>query len=129
MSFGRVFTIFSRSCLFVFSVNQNMVLLNMKNVPSEEICQWADLLRTQSGIGIKKLLKYWHSDSPSIQGIWTPFTNKDTRLNIAQFPSAEFGAVRRHEETATEKLMKMVQSADGVRNIVIEQDVDEGTPV
>lgn len=94
-------------------------------MPADEICQWVEHLRTRSGYDIKRLLKYWHTHTPSVQGTWTPFTNKDTRLNIERFPSEEFGRFRSRETSSTERLLELVRAQEG-KNLVLEAE-DDGT--
>lgn len=46
-----------------------------------------ELLKTQARDGTaKRLRRLWHTDFPSIQGPWTPFTFKDPSLNLAEYP-------------------------------------------
>ena len=46
-----------------------------------------ELLKTQYHDGpALRLLKLWHTDFPSIQGPWTPFTFKNPPLNQIKFP-------------------------------------------
>ncbi|XP_013888008.1 large ribosomal subunit protein mL43 [Austrofundulus limnaeus] len=43
---------------------------------SEEVLQLLTKLASQSGLDVIRLRKPFHSDSPSIQGHWHPFTNR-----------------------------------------------------
>lgn len=83
--------------------------MNAANKPKEELCQWIGHLRTRSGEEIVRLRKMWHTDTPSIQGVWTPFTNKDTNLNVTEFPDYENFRFEATEESASDKLMKMAE--------------------
>ncbi len=78
----------------------------MHMLPEEQICQWVEHFRTRSGVDIVRLRQDWHTDHPSIQGIWTPFTNRDTRLNVTEFPSEELGRCPNVQPSATEKLLE-----------------------
>lgn len=78
----------------------------MNNFSEEEIHEWVKLLRSQSGQKAVRLRKYWHTDNPSIQGIWTPMTNRDTELNIKAFPDKSLSAKLLEESTASEKLLQ-----------------------
>lgn len=50
-----------------------------------------ELVRTESSDGSKlRLRKLWHTEFPSIQGPWTPFTFRNPKLNITEFPSVSF---------------------------------------
>lgn len=50
--------------------------INCKSV--EEITALVQKLANQSGLDIIRIRKPFHTDSPSIQGQWHPFTNKPT---------------------------------------------------
>ncbi|XP_069851152.1 large ribosomal subunit protein mL43 [Dipodomys merriami] len=50
--------------------------LNCKSV--EEITALVQKLANQSGLDIIRIRKPFHTDNPSIQGQWHPFTNKPT---------------------------------------------------
>ena len=80
--------------------------MNLFKKPREEVGQWIESLRTQSGNQTVRLINTWYTDSPSIQGIWTPFTNKDPTLNVTQFPSKELSECQR-EISATDRLLEI----------------------
>ena len=86
-----------------------MVQVNVSKKSSPEISQWIEHLRTRSGNDIVHLLHPWHTYTPSIQGTWTPFTNKDTRLNAVEFPCEEFSKFRYRGVTATEQLLRLAR--------------------
>lgn len=50
--------------------------LNAKSV--EEVTALVKKLANQSGLDIIRIRKPFHTDSPSVQGQWHPFTNKPT---------------------------------------------------
>ena len=81
----------------------------MHNKTPSEICQWVEHLRCRSGVDIVRTIKSYHTDSPSIQGIWSPFTNKDPKLNVTEFPSLEYSKYQATELTASEKLLKIAE--------------------
>ncbi|XP_042313582.1 39S ribosomal protein L43, mitochondrial [Sceloporus undulatus] len=61
---------------------------------ADEIAQIIYKLANQSGLEIIRIRKPFHTDNPSIQGQWHPFTNKPSVLsvqNVGQrcLPSAE----------------------------------------
>lgn len=64
-------------------------------------------LRTRSGQEIVRLRKKQHTDTPSIQGIWTPWTNKDSAMNIADYSDKNMLKKVDGELTATEKLLEL----------------------
>ncbi|XP_031555732.1 39S ribosomal protein L43, mitochondrial-like [Actinia tenebrosa] len=57
-------------------LNGNSKIIDIKNMEIEDIRKWLERLRGESGVKIEKIRKPWHTDNPSIQGTWTPFTNK-----------------------------------------------------
>ena len=76
--------------------------------PREEICQWVEHLRTRSGRQIVRHRKPQHTDSPTTQGIWTPFTNRETSWNVTTFPEQDDSFMFiDHKITATEELLKL----------------------
>lgn len=85
--------------------------VNCRNFSNEEILKWITLLKTQqsntTGIRYRKL---WHTDVPSIQGPWTPYTFRDTQLNLAKFPNKELSEPLGLEKTTTEKLEEMFKN-------------------
>ncbi|KAJ6669123.1 hypothetical protein lerEdw1_007932 [Lerista edwardsae] len=54
--------------------------LNSKT--AEEISAIIQKLANQSGLEIIRIRKPFHTDNPSIQGQWHPFTNKRSMLNV-----------------------------------------------
>ncbi|XP_043461032.1 39S ribosomal protein L43, mitochondrial [Leptopilina heterotoma] len=81
------------------------------NFQREEVIKWMELLKTQARDGTaKRLRRLWHTDFPSIQGPWTPFTFKDPALNLSEYPDTELGAAVKLEETATEKLIELFKA-------------------
>ncbi|XP_029466117.1 39S ribosomal protein L43, mitochondrial [Rhinatrema bivittatum] len=52
---------------------------------ADEIMQLIQKMATQSGLDIIRIRKPYHTDSPSIQGQWHPFTNKPTSLTLTSF--------------------------------------------
>ncbi|XP_011496773.1 PREDICTED: 39S ribosomal protein L43, mitochondrial [Ceratosolen solmsi marchali] len=74
----------------------------------EDIIKYMELVRTQSFDGSTlRLRKFWHTEFPSIQGPWTPFTFRDPKLNITEFPNAELGKCIKTEPTATEEIIEL----------------------
>nr|XP_020646561.1 39S ribosomal protein L43, mitochondrial [Pogona vitticeps] len=47
----------------------------------EEIAKIIEKLTNQSGLEIIRIRKPFHTDNPSVQGQWHPFTNKPSALN------------------------------------------------
>lgn len=75
---------------------------------NEEIIKWVDLLRGQNGnSSAYRLRKMWHTDKPSIQGPWTPFTHKSPEVNLVVFPDEKLSQPMDVQTTATEKLLEL----------------------
>jgi large subunit ribosomal protein L43 len=82
--------------------------ISCRNLTKEEITKWLTLLKTQSGnhqgMRLRKLI---HTDHPSIQGPWTPYTFKDPAENVVEYPNKELSKARVLHKTATEELLEI----------------------
>ncbi|XP_017889600.1 39S ribosomal protein L43, mitochondrial [Ceratina calcarata] len=86
------------------------------NYTREDIVQWMELLRTQYHEGpALRLLKLWHTEFPSIQGPWTPFTFKDPSLNQKQFPDKKLAEPAELKPTATEELIRLFKEQEAAK--------------
>ena len=94
----------------------------VNNYSRDEICQWVEFMRTRSGDQIVRLRKPWHTDTPSVQGIWTPYTNSNPEHNLRTFPSEELSVFKSTEPTATERLLKMAAELRSMDNVVVEEE-------
>ncbi len=99
-------------------MNGNVIEQRMHMLPEEQICHWVEHMRTRSGVDIVRLRKTWHTDTPSIQGIWTPFTNKDSKLNVTQFPDQDLSVCPETEMSATERLIEVAKKLREQGNVV-----------
>nr|XP_012226076.1 PREDICTED: 39S ribosomal protein L43, mitochondrial [Linepithema humile] len=100
--------------------------MDVANYTREDIIKWMELLRTQIHDSPSlRLRKLWHTDFPSIQGPWTPFTFRNAILNLAQFPNKELGAAIKLEPTATEQLIELFKA----QQIKTENKTDSATDV
>lgn len=79
----------------------------------QEVKEWMDVFRNSSGKEYQVQLKYEHSDYPSIQGAWTPFTNMDPAMNLADMPDPE--------SLKTREAMTEMSATDRVRQLFAEQ--------
>ncbi|XP_002742153.1 large ribosomal subunit protein mL43-like [Saccoglossus kowalevskii] len=68
-------------------LNGNKKDIECQSMNREQVQKEVELARTQSGLDVVRLRKWMHTDNPTIQGLWTPFTNKPTYLNVETFPS------------------------------------------
>lgn len=90
-------------------LNGEREVISCHNFSSQEMIKWLNLYTTRSGIPLKRYLKMWHTDCPSIQGVWSPFTNLDPALNTAQFPSPKLSSPVWVEKSATEELLEKIK--------------------
>lgn len=96
-------------CLSAEYLNGEKHYVSCHNYTRDEVIKWINLLRTQSGNQIVRLMKLMHTDNPSIQGPWSPFTNKDPKLNVTEFPNEELFRPIYVPKTATEKLKEIFE--------------------
>lgn len=68
------------------SVNGGEEYIGCNNLSRSEVYKWLSWMRTKSGYQDYRYLTYSHTDNPSIQGVWSPFTHRDPADNIAEFP-------------------------------------------
>jgi large subunit ribosomal protein L43 len=82
--------------------------MSARNLKSEEIEKWLSLMAKQAGDTEPiRYRKMWHTDVPSIQGAWTPWTHKNPAELHAGYPNEELGEKLDIPETATEKLLRL----------------------
>lgn len=77
-----------------------------------EVVQWLDFHVTKSGERVKRYRKPHHTDWPSVQGVWTPFLNLPSELNVQSFPNQERGEKKAKFISATEQLLKLQEEGD-----------------
>ena len=92
----------------LFSVNGDRRWMSMKNFSEEEVRKWLNLITKQAGDTEPiRYRKNWHTDMPSIQGAWTPWTHKAPEELFSQYPNKDQGEKLDLPETATEKLLRL----------------------
>ena len=92
-------------------MNGDKQWVSCHNYSKQDISKWLNLLRTQSGntTGFR-LRKLQHTDHPSIQGPWTPYTFKDPAENLAEYPNTELSKPKIQLKTATDELLEIFNS-------------------
>ncbi|XP_015905021.2 large ribosomal subunit protein mL43 [Parasteatoda tepidariorum] len=80
--------------------------------PREEIVKWVEYMFTQSGFPTSRFINNHHTDTPSIQGVWTPFTHKPTWLNMTQFPNEDLSKAKTFFPNATEQLLDIASNCN-----------------
>ena len=73
------------------AVNGETELLSAKCMCEQELRQWLEVARGSSGEPVARLRKMHHTDRPSIQGVWTPWTNVPPQTSLETFPSVSQG--------------------------------------
>lgn len=96
--------------------------MSCRNNTKEEIRKWVELLRSQNSDSSKtRLRKMWHTDMPSIQSPWTPFTHRDPAQNLFTYPEINLSKTENLEPSATEKLIELFQKQK-IENIKLEDN-------
>ncbi|KAK3606070.1 hypothetical protein CHS0354_006419 [Potamilus streckersoni] len=85
------------------------------NMSKDEVAQWLGILRGRTGVQIVRLRKPWHTDNPSIQGIWHPFMFKDPSINSKPFPK-KLPAYKSDKMSATEYVLQLKQEQLKITN-------------
>lgn len=88
-------------------LNGQRDMMRVNGITASELVKWVDHFRTRSGEPIARINKYHRTDHPSIQGFWTPFTNRPTEQNLAKFPNEELSEFKSVFATATEQLQQL----------------------
>lgn len=83
--------------------------LSLYRMSCDQIEAWIGWFLTRSGNELYNLKRSVASHRPSVQGIWTPFTFRDPKLNLTEFPSEEFGKHISSEPSATETIEQMLR--------------------
>ncbi|KAL4232313.1 39S ribosomal protein L43 [Mactra antiquata] len=81
--------------------------IDLTKLSREEINHWLGLLKGRSGQQIVRLRKDFHTDTPSIQGVWNPFLFKDTELSIKDVRDPSLSEYISPFKSATEKLLEL----------------------
>ncbi|KAJ8950450.1 hypothetical protein NQ318_010327 [Aromia moschata] len=89
-------------------LNGDAQWISCRNFTQEEISKWMNLLKTQSNNNTgTRLKKLWHTDHPSIQGPWTPYTFRDPKLNLVEFPNTEWSQPADMTNTSQDDLVEL----------------------
>jgi len=79
-----IYTVSETNCLPQLSaeyLNGRKEVHNLEKLNSEDILKTLEILTNKSGFEIMRIRKNFHTDCPSIQGQWHPFTNKTYDIN------------------------------------------------
>lgn len=61
--------------------------MSVSNFTRDELSLWLNHFITRVGVQTIRYRRLWYTECPSIQGVWSPFTNRDPAMNIATFPN------------------------------------------
>uniref|UniRef100_A0A1B6DVW7 Large ribosomal subunit protein mL43 n=1 Tax=Clastoptera arizonana TaxID=38151 RepID=A0A1B6DVW7_9HEMI len=100
---------FRAPCLTAEYLNGESQYIGCNNMSCEEVSKWLNWLRTRSGIPEMRYMKMWHTEHPTIQGVWHPFFHKNPHINVASFPQDNFFGSVKQPPSATEILLEMFQ--------------------
>ena len=109
-------------CIYFFLVNGYKEQISISKYDKDKVAQWVGLLKGRSGLQIQRLRKDWHTETPSIQGIWHPFMFKDTKLSVTDLRDPELHEYDSAVETATERLLEL-------KNVHVDNENVDSTPL
>ena len=92
-------------------VNGSRQSMDVNQYTRERVSNWLELFRTRKGDNFVKLLKKQRTHNPSIQGVWTPFTNLEAELAVESFPSPRYSTPAVNEKSATERILELYKKA------------------
>ncbi|KAG0693828.1 39S ribosomal protein L43, mitochondrial [Chionoecetes opilio] len=96
-------------CLKAEYLNGGEEYMSTQNHTCEDVHKWVAYLRGRSGYPTERIRKYQHTDHPSIQGVWTPWTHRHPAINIKDYPCEELSAAPQTEPTATHRLLELYE--------------------
>lgn len=92
-------------------LNGEREYISCHNFSQEEVQKWISYLKTRSGTPVIRYRKNQHTDYPTIQGVWTPFTNQPPEMNLAEFPYTELSEPKDKIPTTTEQLLEIFKQS------------------
>nr|CAG4635128.1 EOG090X0FS9 [Alona affinis] len=95
------------ACMVAEYLNGEREYMSCNNFTRGEIIKWIGYLTTRSGIPTMRFRRYQHTDYPTIQGVWTPFTHQAPEINLAKFPHDPLSKPENADITATEQLLEI----------------------
>ncbi|UJR32276.1 hypothetical protein I4U23_019741 [Adineta vaga] len=81
----------------------------LSNCDRHHVNWWIHTLLTQQGDPQWRLLKQMHTDSPSTQGVWTPFTNKSIDRTLRTYPDQDLIEMEYPQMTATQQIKELFE--------------------
>nr|CAG4645880.1 EOG090X0FS9 [Lynceus sp. MCZ IZ 141354] len=81
--------------------------LSCSQMERDEVLKWIEYMKNKSGNPIIRYYKYHHTDYPSIQGPWTPFTHRTPESNLEAYPNVEASELLHQPQSASDKLIEI----------------------
>nr|SVE86451.1 EOG090X0FS9 [Daphnia similis]SVE87078.1 EOG090X0FS9 [Daphnia similis]SVE87702.1 EOG090X0FS9 [Daphnia similis] len=94
-------------CMVAEYLNGEREYLSCHEFSRDEVYKWLSYMCTRSGIPVMRFRKYQHTDYPTIQGVWNPFTHQAPEINVAEFPHEVLSKPIDQGPTATEQLIEI----------------------
>jgi len=88
-------------------VNGATQTLDVSQFNTERIKSWLEFMRTRKGDNLARLLKKQKTETPSVQGVWNPFTNKSMDRSIESFPSKKLNNPVEQQNSSTAKIIEL----------------------
>lgn len=102
-------------------LNGNWHWMNLRDMKADQMLEWLNYHVERSGEELKRLRKPSHTDWPSIQGVWTPYTNLPPHLATTQWPNKERGEFTSNLTTGTEQVLKLQKENELNSSHILEQ--------
>jgi len=84
--------------------------LNLGYRPVDEVARWVEHYTHRSGMPTVLLESGHHTHTPSVQGNWTPWTNRHPSTLNQDYPNEEGLAADKWDYTATDQLRDMAKA-------------------
>lgn len=97
---------------------------SLRTMNKMEVTEWIDFHVNKSGERVKRYRKYHQTEWPSVQGVWTPFLNLPSELNVQSFPNQERGERKSKYLSATDQLLELQEEGDASPHIIEEHKTE-----
>ncbi|KAF4518265.1 hypothetical protein B566_EDAN010411 [Ephemera danica] len=94
-------------CIVAEYLNGERQYLSCRDFNGLDVAQWLNVYLKMSGYPETRMISMSHTDHPSIQGVWTPFTNKDPSTNTKDVFDKELSGPLHLPPSATQQLIEI----------------------
>ena len=94
---------------------------NLGNMAPDQVTEWLNYFVERSGEPVKRFRKPIHTDWPTIQGVWTPFTYLPPELAFGEWPNKQRGEFKSPYTSGTEHILKLQESNEKNASHIIKQ--------